>query len=359
MLNLKIAYRFLIKKPIQTIVGFLIVAIGVAIFYFVLNSATSLKQIVFNTTAETQSHIMIMGNETFGGYEDEKVKSFRNALFQTDSRVNDVAYTYTLFGNYKTLSKNNKGTQINLTIKGVDFEYSKNIQHLGNRIGDFEGNKTPNTTDSDEYFGEAVIGLTMAKRLKLETDSDYELDQFIDITISDQTYKFKVTAIYSTSIPELAANYLFTTIETAQKISGLNIFNGIDIRTKNPLDSSQALEKIQPIIDRYYPDFVTIDWQQGNRYAVNALYIEDVSLFIIQIFTALTISFGITAIISFMVRDRINQIGILKALGLKDKDVSMIVLYKILLITIPSIFIGLYLGNFFSIMFMKIFLVFL
>lgn len=135
---------------------------------------------------------------------------------------------------------------------------------------------------------------------------------------------------------------MFTTIDVVQKITGINAVNAIEMRVKDPLKSSSVLMNVESIIKEYYPNSSYTEWQSGNRYAVNALYIEEISINLIHIFTAIAITFGVSALLSFMMRDRVKQIGILKALGLNNKDTLFIVLYQVLMIAFVGIVSGVF-----------------
>ena len=56
---------------------------------------------------------------------------------------------------------------------------------------------------------------------------------------------------------------------------------------------------VESIIKEYYPNSSYTEWQSGNRYAVNALYIEEISINLIHIFTAIAITFGVSALFVF------------------------------------------------------------
>src|SRR5690554_648863 len=351
MLNFKIAFRFLIKKPIQTLIATMVIAVGVAIFYFILNAGDSLKKLLYTTTAETNSHIHIVDNFEFNNYDDEIIKQFRDDIFKSDLRVTDVAYSYTIVG--ATKNRNND-TFRNFSLKGFDFDYSYNIQNIGKRIDNHRYNSFPQNIETDEYFGEIVIGNGFASYIGFENARN-SIGKYISVYINDKIYKFKIVGTFNTDNVELGTRTAFTTIETVQKITNLNIANAIEIKVINPMSSTKVLNRIEDVIKETYPNASYLDWQYGNRFAVNALYIEDVSIVVIQIFTAVAISFGVTALLSFMIREKINQIGILKALGLNNYNTRQIFLLQIIIIAIPSIIGGLFFGDFLAKLFTRVF----
>lgn len=342
MLNIRISLRFLIKKPFQAVFAALVVAIGVAIFYFVLNAGTSLKNLVFSSTADSNSHIIVVDTFEFDNYEDQHVIDFMDKIYERQPNITDISYSYTITAS--TPSKLGHESHF-YSVKGMDFDYGGNIQRMNRRIGNVEFNNYPKDDFEGDYFGEMAVGQRFASRQGMHSRSA-AIGKMIDVVYGGKTYKFKIVAYIVTDNDEIAERAVYTTIETVQRLTQLNLANGIEMLVENPLDSNTALLNIEDIIHEYYPTSSYLDWQLGNRFAVNALYIEEISILIIQVFTALAISFGVTALLAFMIRERVNQIGILKALGITDNDTKKIFISQIIFISIPSIFAGLFFGDF-------------
>lgn len=105
----------------------------------------------------------------------------------------------------------------------------------------------------------------------------------------------------------------------------------------------------------YYPESSVIEWQEGNEYAVNALFIEDISLIIIQVFAAIAIAFGVGGIFLLNTKQKTKQIGILKAMGVDNANTRLIFLYQALMLLIIGIIVGLMVGCGLAEMFMMVF----
>lgn len=233
----------------------------------------------------------------------------------------------------------------------MDFEYGKNIQNIKKRITDYNLNKIPDiSSDSD---GEIVIGNKSMNKFGYQKKKEI-INKLITIKIMDKDYNFKVVAVFNSEQEDLSGNTIYTNLEVLQDIYGSKS-NLIEIKVKNPLDSSSVLINIKPILDKYYPNSSLNDWQDGNRNIVNALYIENISLIIIQSFTALAIGFGIYSLFMIIIKERFSQIGILKSLGLNNYDVLIIFLYFIIILTFLGCIFGLLFGDFVSRLFMIIF----
>lgn len=352
MLNLKIALRFLVHKPLKSFVTILSIAAGSAIFYFVFNISDGLNSLVLNLTAEVNSHIAVTGEFNYDQEGLNKQMEIRDYIFRLDDRVSDISYSYVASATYK----NGKGNMVPISLKGMDFETGENIHNVKQRILSRKYNKTPKPTSLDsKYSGEIVVGSMLTKNLGYK-DMEDAVGKDLKLSYNGTEYLFKIVAAYSSNQESLSYNTIFTHFKTVQRLTGKEITNIIDLETKNALDSSKVLKNIKPyLVNTYGIDNINlVDWQEGNSYVVNALYIEDVSIFIIQIFTAFSITFGVASILTFNIKDKFKQIGILKAMGTSNSDTRKIFIWFAVILTIVGIFVGLIIGVFSSRVFMKL-----
>lgn len=357
MLNIRIALKFILRKPIQSIITITIITMGVAIFYFIYNASAGLKKVVLSATAETGSHIYIKGEFDFTSYQDDDIKEFRNTLREKDNRIRTISYSLTLPSEANRLYRN---YNYPIMLKGMDFKEGSSIQSITSRITANSYNKIPTTTTSSNFFGEIAVGEGLAKNLGFDDpESAIGKPLKIDVIIGKnqkETLILKIVAVYASSYAELTNNMAFTTIETLHKIDGFEgKANLIEIKTNNPLYSDKVEFNIYDYVKDTYPSSSITNWQDGNGYIVNALYIEDTSLFIIQLFTAVAIAIGLASIITFTIRDKLNQIGILKAMGLKNSSMRIIFLFQVVVFLIIGNYFGLVLGDYLSKYFMIIF----
>lgn len=358
MLKIKLAIRFMLRKPLQYILILFVVIIGVSVFYFVLNVSDGLKKVVLLATAENSSYINVNGDFEFESYNDLNVKNFREQAFKNDGRITNISYTLSIPAELNRLWVNSNQTVL---LKGIDFNHGGNIQKIKHRIGNSKHSRLPITLDDDsDYFGEVALGNRLMKNLGY-TSAEHAFNKPLKITLmldNNQTkdFIFRIVSVYSTDQIELSEKLAFTTIETLHKINSFKgRVNSIEISTTNPLNSDSVSHNLTNVLDNYYSNYTINNWQEGNKYVVNALYIEEISILLIQVFTALAISFGLASIITFTIREKNSQIGVLKALGLTNRKVLITFLYQIILILTIGIFIGLLAGNQISIVFMDIF----
>jgi lipoprotein-releasing system permease protein len=74
------------------------------------------------------------------------------------------------------------------------------------------------------------------------------------------------------------------------------------------------------------PDFVVTDWQQLNRELFTALKLQQAALFIVLGLIVLVSTFNVASTVVVLVRERMRDIGLLGALGLRPGRLRMIFL---------------------------------
>ncbi|MFA5560759.1 MAG: FtsX-like permease family protein [Acholeplasmataceae bacterium] len=351
MLPFKIALQFLKYSLTKTIVTLLAVSLGIAIFYFILDASSGLKSTVLSTTAENDAHIRIQTDVAFVSFSEQSAIDLRNDIFKLDNRIVDVSFSYRT----TIVLQNANGIDNVIEMRGVDFDYGAKIVDIKKRILHQSKNKFPEpvSDNSLNYDGEIAVG----QRFTENSNNPYGLSSILSVKNAlGEIFRLKIVAVFISDQDMLSSSVFFTDIETAQKINHASHINFIEIRTKDPVKSNDVAPKISAFSENRFTEFIVSDWQDGNQYIINLLYIEDVSIFLIQIMTGFAVAFGVGSVLMFQVKEKINQIGILKALGLKDKETVLIFLYQALIITIIGLISGLILGFSLSQLFMKVFI---
>lgn len=342
MLNLKIALRFLFYKPIKTSFALLTVLIGTLSFYVILNVGDGLKKYVLYNSSETTAHI-----SAYGFFNEDPL--FLNHLLDLHPKITEVRYVSFIEGEILLTNKQA------ITIKGLNFIDGINIQDLNNRILKSSFNSLPKPVENNEdYIGEVVVYRTLYRSLNLDSEEDL-INKIIRISINNSIYKFKIVG-FGDPMSSVFNRTIFTHIDTIKAITGNNfVINSIEINVDNPTRSTDLLEIISPEIYEIYPDARIFEWKDNNSLILNLLYIEDVTIFIIQVFTALAVSFGTSSILGFNMKEKYNQIGILKTMGLSNNDSSKIFFIQTFIISLIGVLGGLLLADFTSRIIMRTF----
>ena len=196
----------------------------------------------------------------------------------------------------------------------------------------------PNTQDN--LNNEILLSQTIAQRLNVGIgDRVTAYFQNSSSTGTPNTRYFKIVGIYETGFPDFDSTYLFADIRHIQRINkwssdaigGLEIFlnEGVKLEDKNV----QIYNQLPPHIDSI---------------AVNDLFpslFEWVSLFdfnlaIILILMLLVGTLNMATALLVLILERSKMIGLLKAMGAKNKLIQQVFLWNALYIILKGIFIG-------------------
>ena len=220
-----------------------------------------------------------------------------------------------------------------LVVKGVGSDYQ--WHNLDSYLVD---GVYPNTQDN--LNDEILLSQTIAQRLNVGIgDRVTAYFQNSSSTGTPNTRYFKIVGIYQTGFPDFDSTYLFADIRHIQRINkwssdaigGLEVFlnEGVKLEDKNV----QIYNQLPPHIDSI---------------AVNDLFpslFEWVSLFdfnlaIILILMLLVGTLNMATALLVLILERSKMIGLLKAMGAKNKLIQQVFLWNALYIILKGIFIG-------------------
>jgi len=183
-----------------------------------------------------------------------------------------------------------------------------------------------------------VIGAKMAERLETRLGKRIVImSQDPENNIADRG--FRIIGIYKAKMESLEEMYVYAGLGTVQKL--LNLENKIsEIAITG--DDYRHVEDWFAVINKAAGDKLqTLPWYQADTYLSTMLTTMDgfVLIWIIVVFLAL--SFGLVNTLIMAVFERIREIGLMQALGMRPS----LILYQILIESFLLLVIGLFLGN--------------
>jgi ABC-type lipoprotein release transport system permease subunit len=187
-----------------------------------------------------------------------------------------------------------------------------------------------------------IIGAKMAERLETRLGKRVVvMSQDPENNIADRG--FRIVGIYKAKIASLEEIYVYAGLKTVQKLLNLeDEVSEIAITGEN----YRNVESWYPIIKKAAGNNLqTLPWYQADTYLGTMLGMMDgfVLVWIVVIFLAL--SFGLVNTLVMAVFERIREIGLMQALGMRPS----LILYQILIESFLLLFIGLLLGNVFAV----------
>jgi len=91
-------------------------------------------------------------------------------------------------------------------------------------------------------------------------------------------------------------------------------------------------------------NYTTTNWIEQNAELLSGLQGQSTSSLMIQVFVMVSVVLGISSVLAITVLQKSKQIGILKAMGIKDKDASLVFLFEGFLLGIFGAIMGVLFG---------------
>jgi ABC-type lipoprotein release transport system permease subunit len=188
----------------------------------------------------------------------------------------------------------------------------------------------------------ADTGIIIGRKLADNLDTDLGkriviMTQDPDNEIADRG--FRIVGLFDSSMQSLEESYVFTGIETAQKLLKIGD-RAHEIALIGP-----GFREIAPVYEKIRvaagPQLSTLPWYELDPYLGTMLGVMDgfILVWIIVIFMAL--SFGLVNTLVMAVFERVREIGLMLALGMKPG----VILGQIIVESLLLLIIGLLIGN--------------
>ncbi len=306
-LGLKIALRFLKSNKGQTILIILGIAIGVSVQVFIGSLIQGLQKSLINTTIGSSSHITVTMKDKevdFLDYENIIAK-----IEQSDLNIKEITPVLNN-SSFLTVGENSQS----LLIRGMDIEKAEGIYKIKERL--VEG-----TVPTKK--GEIVIGIDLQKEYSLK------LNDTIDIkTPSGKEEKAKIVGFFDFKVANINTGWGIVSIDYAKEIYETNAITAIEMQVTKDMEFEADLisDKVEKLIGS---DSLKItNWKVENEQLLSGLQGQSISSYMIQTFVLVSVVIGIASVLAITVLQKSRQIGILKAMGLKNKTTSYVFLFE-------------------------------
>jgi len=184
---------------------------------------------------------------------------------------------------------------------------------------------------------EVLISKSLASLLKLNVNEDLRM-YFIS---GSQTLgrKFHISGIFETGLEELDNMYVIGDIRHIQKLNSWSPeqVGGFEVL----LDDFKDLDRMEKYIYRtigFSLDAITI--RQLYPQIFDWLDLQDINVLIILILMILVAGITMISTLLILILERTNMIGILKALGMRNRNIRKIFLYNAIYIIVTGLFWG-------------------
>ena len=152
----------------------------------------------------------------------------------------------------------------------------------------------------------------------------------------------KVLAIFTAGMPEYDQNYSYMPFEQAAFFaSGNDAADYIEIKTPSFNRSQHYLQQLRELFPKYQFE----DWSSFDSSLYGAIRFEKFIMFVIMLFMFIIASFNLTGNLLKLISQKKRELGLLKALGLSDRNLRSLFMIQSLILCSLGIVLGLGIGS--------------
>ncbi|SDZ39060.1 lipoprotein-releasing system permease protein [Proteiniborus ethanoligenes] len=320
-LAFNIAARFLTSNKGQTILILTGIAIGVSVQIFIGSLIDGLQKSLIDKTIGSSSHITIVseGNEKYFEDKDPLIEALnKDDRFSAVSKsLDSSAFLYKEEESYPIL------------IRGVEFNKANSIYKFSDRLikgripkGNFE----------------TIIGKDLAEEANMEVGDSVNI-----LTPEGKNIDIEIVGVYDLKVASLNKSWVITTLNSARDIfEKKDNLSSIETQVKDVFNADVIADDLERVLEK--EELKTLNWKAQNEELLSGLTGQSASSYMIQVFVLLAVLLGISSVLAISVVQKSKQIGILKAMGIKDKTASLIFLFQGLVLGIVGSILGTILG---------------
>lgn len=144
-------------------------------------------------------------------------------------------------------------------------------------------------------------------------------------------------------VASINESWIVTNLETAQDILYLDkSVTSVEMQTTEVFEADNLARILEYTIS---DDSLKVEnWKDRNRQLLSGLNSQSVSSYMIQTFVLIAVLLGIASVLAISAVQKSKQLGILKAMGIRDRSASMIFIFQGFILGITGAVIGIILG---------------
>jgi len=299
------------------------IALGLIIMIFAVAIITGFKQQIRSKIIGFGSNITIVNYDSNNSLETKPID--KNQEFYPIIKNTEGIHHLQVFATKLGVIKTDTLIQ-GVALKGIgsDFDWSFFKQNI------VEG-KPFKVNSNDTVSNKALISKHIASLLKLKVG-----DQFVMYFIQQppRYRKFTISGIYKTSLEEIDRRFILVDIKHIQKLNdwSANQISGYEVLIDNYDDLDKMKDAVSDAVGYQFDengqqlkvrtikdDFPQIfDW----------LDLTDTNVWVILTLMVIVAGFNMVSGLLILILERVNMIGILKALGCESGSIQKIFLYN-------------------------------
>ena len=227
-----------------------------------------------------------------------------------------------------------KGKVSGVLIQGFDFEQVGEILNLRSRVR--EGSL-------DSPSGTIAIGQGLAKRYSLKINDEVYLAVSLATPFEDDNFKrqakpYKISAILDFGKNDWNERLILSHLPDFQDLTQIgDRYTGAFVKIE---DSDKAPELSLKIESELGSRYAVLNWYEVNKNLFKAVKYESIVIFFVVFLIVIVAAFNISSTLYVLIRQRYQDIAILKALGSTQRNIQIIFVMQGLLVALLGCLFG-------------------
>lgn len=322
MLSLRIAARFLRRSPVQSALIAAGIAVGIGVQVFLGSLIISLQQNLVDETVGSSPQVTVAG-----AAEGEAV-TYDAALEQAlagDERITAVVPVRGFSAIYRRGAESSP-----LRVVGGELETLDAIYDISGRTVAGEASLAGD---------DVLVGVDLAEANGLEPG-----DTAVLILPDGDESRRTVAAVFDFGTAAANETLAFVPSGFAAAVLGFepDEFTAIEMQVADVFESTAVADGLRA--DPALAATTVSEWQAENEDLLSALQSQSSSSYTIQLFVLVAVALGIASTLAISAVQKTRQIGILKAMGMKDAKAGRIFLWQAALLGLVGAGAGVGLG---------------
>ena len=321
MLSFKVAVRFLKSGRTQTVLIVIGIAIAISIQIFVGLLISSLQKSLVDRTIGNSPQITVASSTDIITIRDWEglVEGIEQLGLTRATSVSASANAFV----------KNGSSNLPILMRGFNFDSADRIYNIADSI--YEGRPYQSRR-------EVLVGRELGEELEANVG-----DKLAVVLPNGSVSTFTISGFYDLGVASINKTWVITNLQTAQRLFDFgNRVTSIEMTVDDVFEADVIADTIEKALDN---DDVKIEnWKELNEDLLSGLNGQRTSSTIIQAVIILSVVIAISSVLAISVLQKSRQIGILKAMGIKDVAASLIFIYQGFLIGLVGSVLGVMLG---------------
>jgi len=321
MLSFKVAVRFLKSGRTQTVLIVIGIAIAISIQIFVGLLISSLQKSLVDRTIGNSPQITVASSTDIITIRDWEglVEGIEQLGLTRATSVSASANAFV----------KNGSSNLPILMRGFNFDSADRIYNIADSI--YEGRPYQSRR-------EVLVGRELGEELEANVG-----DKLAVVLPNGSVSTFTISGFYDLGVASINKTWVITNLQTAQRLFDFgNRVTSIEMTVDDVFEADIIADKIEKALDN--DDIKIENWKELNEDLLSGLNGQRTSSTIIQAVIILSVVIAISSVLAISVLQKSRQIGILKAMGIKDVAASLIFIYQGFLIGLVGSVLGVMLG---------------